>query len=428
MISIFDSLNAYQTHLARQTQAGPAGVETTVREILETVRAQGDPALLAYTERFDKVRPDTLRVPREAMEQASAEVDPAMRDIWIQAMHNVEVFHQRQKEDSSLEFFQDGTLLGWKVTPIQRAGVYIPGGRAVYPSSLIMNVVPARVAGVPEIVVVSPPGPNGLPHRDVLACAALLEVEEMYAMGGAQAVGALAYGTQTIRPVDKITGPGNAYVAEAKRQVFGRVGIDSVAGPSEILILSDGTGKVEYLARDLLSQAEHDPEARAVLVTTSREEAQRVKKHLEEIVPGLPRREIIESALKGGSGIVVVNTLEAAIEAANQIAPEHLEIMTADPMALLPRIRHAGAVFLGANTPEPVGDYFAGPNHTLPTGGTARFSSPLSVQDFTKKSSVLMYSAQRLQKEGEAIARFADREELAAHAAAIRVRLGTLKQ
>ncbi|HEX7928009.1 MAG TPA: histidinol dehydrogenase, partial [bacterium] len=335
---------------------------------------------------------------------------------------NIERFHQRQKEDSQLEFFDDGTVLGWKVTPIDRVGIYIPGGKAVYPSSLLMNAIPAKVAGVPRLVLTTPPGKDGLPNRDILACAALLGLDEVYMVGGAQAVGALAYGTESIPHVYKITGPGNQYVAEAKRQVSGDVGIDSIAGPSEILILCDQDIDPELIVRDLLSQAEHDEEARALLITTRPKLADAVAERLRNLIPTLPRREIIEQSFLRGSGVVLVNTVEEGVAMVNEVAPEHLEVLTADPFGLLNEIRNAGAIFLGPNTPEPVGDYFAGPNHTIPTGGRARFSSPLSVQDFVKKSSVLSYSAARLQKQSKAIQMFAEREQLFAHAEAVKAR------
>lgn len=421
MIRIFPAPSAYQEYMALRTEE-PLRVVEVVREIIGRVRAEGDAALKDYTAQFDKVTLENFRVPQEKIENAVAYLDPAIKDVWIQAIENVEVFHRRQKEDSSLEFFPDGSVLGWKVSPIDRAGVYIPGGRAVYPSSLIMNAVPAQIAGVPRLVVVSPPGPDGLPHQDILAVAALLNLDEVYSIGGAQAIAALAYGTETIPRVFMITGPGNQYVAEAKRQVYGEVGIDSIAGPSEILVLCDMEIDTEYLVRDLLSQAEHDPEARAVLVTTNPEQAEAVKARLEALVPTLPKREIIEASLKGGSGIILVKNLAEGIEMVNQVAPEHLEVLTEDPFSLLGEIRNAGAIFLGPNTPEPVGDYFAGPNHTLPTGGRATFSSPLGVEHFVKKSSVLSYSKARLKAEGNAIARFAEREDLPAHAAAIKVR------
>jgi histidinol dehydrogenase len=350
---------------------------------------------------------------------------PDLREVLEQAAANIRKFHQRQKQESQLDFDPDGTVLGWKVTPVDAAGVYIPGGRAVYPSSVLMNVIPAQVAGVPRIVMVSPPNQEtSRPHPLVCACAALLGIEEVYAVGGAQAVGGLAFGTESIQRVVKITGPGNAFVAEAKRQVYGIVGIDSFAGPSEIMVVCSREDiPTEYLVRDLLSQAEHDPEAGAVLVTTSRTQAEAVAQRLAELIPTLPRREILEAAFQQRSGIIVANSLEEIFEAINEIAPEHLEVLTENPMEDLHRIRNAGAIFLGPNTPEPVGDYFAGPNHTLPTSGAAKFSSPLGVQDFVKTSSVLSYSAARLRQQGPSIMRFAAEEDLHAHAAAIRVRL-----
>jgi histidinol dehydrogenase len=420
-VKIFSHPDDYWEHLERQAEP-PERVEQAVRGILDRVRAEGDDAVREFTERFDRVRLGAFRVPQSEIEQAVAYVDPAVKDVWIEAAENIERFHQRQKEDSQLEFFEDGTVLGWKVTPIDRVGIYIPGGKAVYPSSLLMNAIPAKIAGVPRIALVSPPGPDGLPNRDILACAALLDLSEIYAVGGAQSIGALAYGTETIPHVHKITGPGNQYVAEAKRQVSGDVGIDSIAGPSEILILCDREIDVELLVRDLLSQAEHDADARALLITTRRGQAEAVAARLDALIPGLPRREIIEQSFARGSGIIVVESLAAGVALVNEIAPEHLEVLTADPFGLLGDIRNAGAIFLGPNTPEPVGDYFAGPNHTIPTGGRAKFSSPLSVQDFVKRSSVLSYSAARLEKQSRAIQIFAEREQLFAHAEAVRAR------
>lgn len=424
MIEIFATPDDYLTKLAGlEDTAGD--VETVVSSIIADVRERGDAALREYSQRFDAVSPENFRVPQEAMEKAVAYMDPALKDVWIQAIDSVERFHRRQREESQLEFFEDGTVLGWKVSPIDMVGVYIPGGTAVYPSSLIMNAVPAQIAGVPRIAVTSPPGEKGRPHDDILACCALLNLEEVYAVGGAQAIAALAYGTESIPRVYKITGPGNQYVAEAKRQVTGDVGIDSVAGPSEILILCTQPVETEYLARDLLSQAEHDTEARAVLITTDPEQAKAVAARLEALIPGLPRSEIISGSFARGSGIVLVEDLEAGVALVNQIAPEHLELLTSEPFSHLNKIRNAGAIFLGPNTPEPVGDYLAGPNHVIPTGGRARFSSPLGVQDFTKRSSVIRYSRQRLADEAGAIRLFAEREQLPAHAEAVRVRIET---
>jgi histidinol dehydrogenase len=426
-IRTFANPQAYREHMHTLAQE-PERVEKIVRDVLQDVRRNGDRAVKAYTQKFDGVALESLRVPQTEIEHAIAYLDPAIKDVWIQAAENIERFHRRQKEDSHLEFSEDGTLLGWKVTPIDRVGVYIPGGKAVYPSSLLMNVIPAQIAGVPRIALVSPPGQDGLPHKDILACAAILGLDEVYAVGGAQAIGAFAYGTETIPAVYKITGPGNQYVAEAKRQVSGEVGIDSVAGPSEILILCDQDVDPEWIVRDLLSQAEHDTEARAVLITTRQSQAKAVAERLAALIPTLPRKEIIEESFARGSGIIQVQSLAEGFDLVNEIAPEHLELITADPLESLTRVRNAGAIFLGVQTPEPVGDYFAGPNHTIPTGGRAKFSSPLSVQDFVKKSSILRYSAARLAKESAAIRMFAEREQLFAHAEAVRVRNPELRK
>ena len=399
-------------------------VAETVGAILKDIRSRGDMAVREYTEGFDGVWVEDFRVPQAQLQQALDAVDVELLNVLEQAAANIRRFHERQKTDSQLDFSPDGTILGWKVTPVDSAGVYIPGGRAFYPSSLLMNVIPAQVAGVPRIAMVSPPGKDGRPHKLVMACAALLGVSELYAVGGAQAVGALTYGTESIPKVVKITGPGNAYVTEAKRQVYGLVGIDSFAGPSEIMIVCDREDlPTEYLVRDLLSQAEHDPEAGAILVTTSATQTEAVRKRLVELVPTLPRREILQASFAHRSALIVVESLEESFEVVNELAPEHLELLTQNPLEDIVQIRNAGAIFLGADTPEPVGDYFAGPNHTLPTSGCAKFASPLGVPDFVKTSSILRYSPQRLQQDGPAIIRFAEEEHLHAHAAAVRVRL-----
>ena len=421
MIRIFPNPEAYLRHL-ESLEVESGSVARLVTDILTEVREGGDEALRRFCEKFDGVVPETFLVPQPKLDEAVAYLDPSVKDVWIQAIENIEQYHRRQREDSRLQFFEDGSVLGWKVTSIDRVGVYIPGGTAVYPSSLFMNVIPAQVAGVPRIVLCSPPGADGLPNRDILAAAALLDLREVFAVGGAQAIGAMAYGTESVPPVFKITGPGNRYVAEAKRQVSGDVGIDSIAGPSEILILCDQEVEVEFLARDLLSQAEHDVDARALLITTLPDQAKAVAGRLGELIPTLPRKEIIAGSFERASGIVVVERLSEGVEMVNEIAPEHLEILTEEPFKMLNDIRNAGAIFLGPYTPEPVGDYFAGPNHTIPTGGRAKFSSPLSVQDFLKKTSILSYSRERLARESEAICRFAEREQLFAHAEAIRAR------
>ncbi len=420
-VNIFNNLNAYQAHRQDHT---PVDVSRIVREIIETVQQKGDTAVREYTQQFDGAKIESLRIPETQMQQALEHLDPQLKQILLNAAKNIRKFHQRQKNESQLEFSTDGTVLGWKVTPIDAVGVYVPGGRAVLFSTLLMNVIPAQIAEVPRIAVASPPEKTGLPNPLMMATAALMGVTEMYAMGGAQAIAALAYGTESIPRVYKITGPGNVYVAEAKRQVYGIVGIEAIAGPSDILILCDQADiSVEYLARDMLSQAEHDPDARALLITTSSEQAALVAQRLQNLVPTLPKRDIIEASFRENSAIIIVNNLAAGFEAVNEIAPEHLEILTAEPFNDLHKVRNAGAIFLGPNTPEPVGDYYAGPNHTIPTSGCAKFSSPLGVQDFVKTSSVLNYSAARLKKDGPAIIRFAEAEDLHAHAAAIQVRL-----
>mgnify|MGYP001449366372 FL=1 len=402
-------------------------VSSTVHEILTNVRKSGDAALREYTEQFDKVVPDSWLVPESALEEALDNLEDDLFLVLQQAADNIMLFHERQKSDSQLDFSADGSVLGWKVTPVDSAGIYIPGGRAAYPSTLLMNAIPAQIAEVPRIAVVSPPGPSGLPHPLVMATAAFMGLEELYAVGGAQSIAALAYGTESIEKVVKITGPGNAYVVEAKRQVYGTVGIDSFAGPSEIMIVCDRQDiPVDYLVRDMLSQAEHDPDAGAFLVTTSEKQAKKVADSLKKLVPELPRKEIIEASFKNRSAIILAKDIEEIFEVANELAPEHLEVLTKDPFNDLYRIRNAGAIFLGPNTPEPVGDYFAGPNHTLPTSGCAKFSSPLGVQDFVKTSSVISYSAERLQSQGEQIIRFAEEEGLFSHAAAIQARLDNL--
>ena len=402
-------------------------VSSTVQEILTKVRKSGDAALREYTEQFDKVIPDSWLVPESALEEALDNLEDDLFLVLQQAADNIMLFHERQKTDSQLDFSSDGSVLGWKVTPVDSAGIYIPGGRAAYPSTLLMNAIPAQIAEVPRIALVSPPGPSGLPHPLVMATAAFMGIEELYAVGGAQSIAALAYGTESIEKVVKITGPGNAYVAEAKRQVYGNVGIDSLAGPSEIMIVCDRQDiPVDYLVRDMLSQAEHDPDAGAFLVTTSEKQAKKVADRIIKLIPELPRREIIEASFKNRSAIILAKDMEEIFEIVNELAPEHLEVLTKEPFNDLYRIRNAGAIFLGPNTPEPVGDYFAGPNHTLPTSGCAKFSSPLGVQDFVKTSSVISYSAERLQSQGEQIIRFAEEEELFSHAAAIQARLDNL--
>ena len=420
-IKLFEGFQSYCNQLPPPLTED---ISSTVSGILEQVRKNGDAALRELTLRFDGVKLDSIRVKTEDLQSALESLDPKLRLVLERAAENIRSFHQRQKTESQLEFSNDGTMLGWKVTPLDSVGIYVPGGRAVYPSTLLMNVIPAQVAGVSRIAMVSPPNETGLPATLVQASAALLGVDELYSIGGAQAVGALTWGTDSVPAVVKITGPGNAFVAEAKRQVFGRVGIDSFAGPSEIMIVCDREEMpVEFLVRDLLSQAEHDPEAGAILVTTSREQAENVRNRLQQVIPTLPRREIIEESFASRSALIICKSKQECFDAVNEMAPEHLELLTEDPFQDLHRVRNAGAIFLGPNTPEAVGDYYAGPNHTLPTSGCARFSSPLGVQDFIKTSSVLSYSEERLQCEGPAIIRFAEEEKLFAHAESVRVRM-----
>lgn len=422
-VNIFQSLEEYQAVLAEYDSQD---VYATVKEILAEIQRNGDEALRKYTTQFDKVTLTHFKVPESVIIESVEALPARLREVLEEATSNIRKFHEKQIRQSELSFENDGTLLGWKVTPIDHVGIYIPGGRAVYPSSVLMNVIPAQVAGVPRITIVSPPQENGFPHPLVMATVGLLKETDLYAIGGAQSIGAMAYGTETIPAVNKITGPGNAFVTEAKKQVYGKVGIDSIAGPSDILILCDREDlPIEYLARDMLSQAEHDPQAKAILVTTSQTQANQVAQWIENNLSQLPRTEILQASFARFSAILVVPTLEKGIEITNDIAPEHLELLTKKEMEDLHQIRNAGAIFLGPYTPEPVGDYFAGPNHTLPTFGCAKFSSALGVHDFMKTSSVIRYSKQRLEKNAQAIIDFAKSEELFAHASSIQVRLET---
>ena len=420
-VNILDGFDAFSKTI---TSEKSPEYSDTVKEILTSVRENGDVALANYSKKFDNIVPDSWLVPKYLLKDALDNLDRDLLQILEEAADNIMAFHERQKSSSQLDFNSDGTILGWKVTPLDSVGIYIPGGSAIYPSTLLMNVIPAQVAGVSRIVLVSPPSDSGFPHQLVLACAAFMGIEEIYCVGGVQAIGALAYGTESIKKVVKITGPGNAFVAEAKRQVFGIVGIDSFAGPSEIMIACNNEDvPSEYIAWDLLAQAEHDPDAGAFLVTTSKKQAEEVANLVKELTPKLSRKEIIKSSFAKRSAIILVNNLDDIIAIINEFAPEHLELLTNQPFEHLHKIRNAGAFFLGPNTPEPVGDYFAGPNHTLPTSGCAKFSSPLGVQDFLKTSSVICYTHDRLQNQGGKIIRFAEEEGLYAHANAIRIRM-----
>lgn len=398
-------------------------VDAAVREIVDAVQRRGDEALLEYTHRFDGVRPERIVVPEETLEAAYARMDPELRAIVATAADNIRRFHAQQRRPSWFTDDGDGVVLGQRVLPIERVGLYVPGGKAFYPSSLLMNAIPAQEAGVEEIHLVSPPGPEGLPHALVLATAHFLGLRRVYAVGGAQAVAALAYGTASVPAVDKIVGPGNAFVQAAKKMVYGPVDIDALAGPSEIVVLADDTADPIFVAADMLSQAEHDERASAILVTPDPRLAAAVREQIEAMVPQLPRHTIIEASLRDYGACVVTETLEQAVAMTNELAPEHLELIVREPWELMTRIRHAGAVFLGPYSSEPVGDYFAGPNHVLPTGGTARYASALGVDDFVRRQSIIAYTGERLRRTGPDIVKFAEAEELTAHAKAIQVRL-----
>ncbi len=398
--------------------------EAAVAEILDKVRSEGDSALFAYTREFDKteITKETIRVTEEEIREAYDAVDPALVDVIRKALVNIRDYHERQKQNSWFTSSEEGTMLGQKVTPLQRVGVYVPGGKAVYPSSVLMNIVPAKVAGVDRIVMTTPPGKDGKVNPSTLVAAREAGADEIYKAGGAQAVGALAYGTESIPKVDKIVGPGNIFVALAKKAVYGHVSIDSIAGPSEILILADDSANPRFVAADLLSQAEHDELASAILITTSRELAEKVSYEVEEFVKVLSRREIIQKSLDNFGYILVAENMNEAIDAANAIASEHMEIVTKNPFEVMMKVRNAGAIFIGEYSSEPLGDYFAGPNHVLPTNGTAKFFSPLSVDDFVKKSSIVYYSREALKKIHKDIEQFASSEQLTAHANSIAVR------
>lgn len=398
--------------------------EQGVLEILDAVRKEKDKALFDYTEKFDhaKIDAETLRVTEEEIEEAYRLVDPDLVRIIRKALENIRAYHEKQRQYSWFDSQPDGTILGQKVTPLKRVGVYVPGGKAVYPSSVLMNIVPAKVAGVEEIVMVTPPGPDGKVAPNTLVAAREAGVDVIYKVGGAQAVGALAYGTESIPKVDKIVGPGNIYVALAKKAVYGHVSIDAIAGPSEILVIADDSANPRYVAADLLSQAEHDELASAILVTTSETLAKEVSDQVETFVQELSRGEIIQKSLDRYGYILVADTMEEAIDTANEIASEHLEIQTRNPYEVMTKIRNAGAIFIGEYSSEPLGDYFAGPNHVLPTNGTAKFFSPLSVDDFIKKSSIISYSKDALYKVHEDIEAFAAAEQLTAHANSVKVR------
>ena len=398
--------------------------EAAVADILANVKEKGDEALFSYTKEFDKVEvtPETIRVTEAEIEEAYKAVDASLLDGIRKALVNIRSYHEKQRQNSWFTSTENGTMLGQKVTPLNRVGVYVPGGKAVYPSSVLMNIVPAKVAGVPHIVMSTPPGKDGKVNPSTLVAAKEAGADEIYKVGGAQAIGALAYGTASIPKVDKIVGPGNIFVALAKKAVYGHVSIDSIAGPSEILVLADETANAHYVAADLLSQAEHDEMASAILITTSTELAQNVEKEIEGYLKVLSRKEIIEKSLENFGYILIAEDMDEAIEAANEIASEHMEIVTKNAFEVMMKVRNAGAIFIGEYSSEPLGDYFAGPNHVLPTNGTAKFFSALSVDDFIKKSSIVYYSRSALQEIHKDIIQFASSEQLTAHANSIAVR------
>lgn len=419
-----DSIKDILDNLLKRSPNNYKEQEQIVNDILSNIRENGDAALFEYTRNFDKVEitPETIKVTKEEIEEAYEQVDNDLLRVIRRAMKNIEDYHELQKQSSWIETKSDGTILGQKVTPLQRVGVYVPGGKAAYPSSVLMNVVPAKVAGVDEIIMCTPPGKDGKVYPTTLVTANEAGVHTIYKAGGAQAIGAMAFGTESIPVVDKIVGPGNIFVALAKKAVFGYTGIDSVAGPSEVLVLADETANPRYVAADLLSQAEHDQMACAILITTSQELADGVAREIEGFVRVLERRDIIQASLDNYGAILVADSLEEAIEAVNAVASEHLEIVTKDPFEVMTKVRNAGAIFLGESSSEPLGDYFAGPNHVLPTNGTARFFSPLGVDTFIKKSSIISYSRAALEAVHEDVEAFAKAEGLTAHANSIHVR------
>ena len=405
-----------------RTEADLDQIDASVKKIIYDVKNSGDEALIKFTEKFDGAQLTTLKVSQAEIDAAYESIDEEFLNVLQEAKQNIIDFHQAQLEKSWLNYKNDGIILGQKVTPLDRIGVYVPGGKAAYPSTVLMTVLPAVVAGVNEIALVSPPDKDGNVHPYVLAAAKIAGVQEIYRVGGAQAIAALAYGTETIRPVDKIVGPGNIYVARAKKYVFGTVDIDMIAGPSEVCIIADEKQDPVFVAADLLSQAEHDEMAASILVTNSTELAAAVQKEVENQLAQLERKDIARQSIDQYGQIFVVDTLDEAFKVANIIAPEHLELLVADPFANLSKVKHAGAIFLGPYAPEPLGDYFAGPNHTLPTSGTARFSSPLGTYDFLKRSSVIFYNQEELEKVKNQVVHFANEEGLGAHANSIQVR------
>ena len=400
----------------------PQNVEGIVSEIIANVIKNGDKALLEYSEKFDKCSLSSLEVTEEEIDEAFSSVEPEFIEVLKAAKENIIHFHEKQKRNSFIINDKKGVVMGQKIIPIEKVGLYVPGGTAAYPSTVLMDSIPAKIAGCEQIVMVTPPKADGKINPAILAAAKIAGVDRIFKVGGAQAVAALAYGTESVPKVDKIVGPGNAFVAEAKKQVFGKVSIDMIAGPSEILVVADGTCNPEYVAADLLSQAEHDKMATAVLVTDSQALAKDVAKELEKQIPLLERAEIARASIDNNGKIIIADTLEVVIEIANELAPEHLELCVDNPFDYLDSIKHAGSIFLGKNCPEALGDYFAGPNHTLPTSGTARFSSPLSVDDFVKKTQYTYFTKEALSAVADSVALFATKEGLTAHAKSATVR------
>ena len=419
-----ESRNNLLANLLKRSPASYGKYEQTVNNIVDRVRREGDQALFELTREFDKcdLNAQSIRVADEEIEEAYSQIDPEFVTVMKKSAANITAFHEKQMHNSWILPNDNGTILGQKITPVEISGVYVPGGKAAYPSSVLMNILPAKVAGVSRIIMTTPPNASGKVNPGTLVAADIAGVREIYKVGGAQAIAAMAFGTESIPKVDKITGPGNIFVALAKKACFGYVSIDSIAGPSEILVLADGTANPRYVAADLLSQAEHDELASAILITTSRELAEKVSKEVDEFTEQLSRKEIIVKSLENYGYILIAETMEQAIDAANEIASEHLEILTADPYQVMTKIKNAGAIFLGEYSSEPLGDYFAGPNHILPTNGTAKFFSPLNVDDFLKKTSIISYSRDALEKVHKDIELFAEKEGLTAHANSIKVR------
>ena len=417
-----NTTRTYVQQLKQRCDEKDRKVDAIVADILENVRNNGDKAVAEYTLKFDGSIPEQVEITKEQMKELIKQCDAYFLEALERAAKNIHEFHSRQKQQSWLDTKDNGVILGQRVRGLAKVGIYVPGGTAAYPSSVLMNAIPAKIAGVQEIVMVTPPGKDGKPNPDIMAAALVAGVDRVFLVGGAQAVAALAYGTETMPKVDKIVGPGNIFVALAKKAVYGHVSIDSIAGPSEILVLADDSANPRFVAADLLSQAEHDELASAILITTSRELAEKVSCEVDEFVKRLSRKEIIQKSLDQFGYILLAETMDQAVEAANAIASEHMEIVTRNPFEVMMKVRNAGAIFIGEYSSEPLGDYFAGPNHVLPTNGTAKFFSPLSVDDFIKKSSIVYYSREALKKIHKDVEQFAASEQLTAHANSIAVR------